>query len=171
MRFLLTSTGITNKSLHAALVGLLGKPISESTALVIPTAAYWFAQGPAIAYRLISGKARGPLCELGGKSVGVLELTALPSVDKENWVPLVREDGLSWEEAGKHEKSHALRGSARVRAGCTGCVRIHDEEGVTPTGQRNSRPRCASDLSRAYWHDEVTTSGRGIEPGDRAVED
>lgn len=91
MRFLLTSTGITNASIRNALVELLGRPIAECSALVIPTAAYYFSQGPAIAYRLISGKARGPLCELGWKSLGVLELTALPSVDKENWVPLVRD--------------------------------------------------------------------------------
>ena len=30
------------------------------------------------------------MCELGWKSVGVLELTALPSIDKEKWIPLVR---------------------------------------------------------------------------------
>ena len=91
MKLLLTSAGIKNKSIHQALVDLLGKPISESTALVIPTSAYWFAQGPEIAYRLIAGKARSPLVELGWKSVGVLELTALPSIEKENWIPRVRE--------------------------------------------------------------------------------
>jgi dipeptidase E len=31
------------------------------------------------------------MCELGWKSLGVLELTALPSIDEEHWVPLVRE--------------------------------------------------------------------------------
>ncbi len=30
------------------------------------------------------------MCEVGWKSVGVLELTALPSIDAERWVPLVR---------------------------------------------------------------------------------
>jgi dipeptidase E len=30
------------------------------------------------------------MCELGWKSMGVLELTALPSIDDERWVPLVR---------------------------------------------------------------------------------
>ena len=30
------------------------------------------------------------MCELGWKSLGVLELTALPSIDEENWVPLVQ---------------------------------------------------------------------------------
>ena len=31
------------------------------------------------------------MCELGWKSLGVLELTALPSIDKERWVAWVRE--------------------------------------------------------------------------------
>ena len=31
------------------------------------------------------------MCELGWKSLGVLELTALPSIDKERWVSWVRE--------------------------------------------------------------------------------
>lgn len=31
------------------------------------------------------------MCELGWKSLGVLELTALPSIDKERWKPLVHE--------------------------------------------------------------------------------
>src|SRR4029450_9263090 len=40
MRFLLTSAGIKNTSIHDALVDLLGKPIAESNALCIPTAMY-----------------------------------------------------------------------------------------------------------------------------------
>jgi dipeptidase E len=40
MRLLLTSAGITNTSIRDALVDLLGKPIAESSALCIPTAAY-----------------------------------------------------------------------------------------------------------------------------------
>lgn len=90
MKLLLTSGGVTNKSIHAALVQLLGKPISECTALIIPTSAYWFAQGPDIAYRLITGKAQSPLIELGWKSLGVLELTALPTIEKDAWVPRVQ---------------------------------------------------------------------------------
>jgi dipeptidase E len=31
------------------------------------------------------------MCALGWKSMGVLELTALPTIDKERWVPWVRE--------------------------------------------------------------------------------
>lgn len=93
MKLLLTSAGITNPSLQGALVDLLGKPIADSNALCIPTAGYGHPQGsPAGAWRFISGRApRTPMCELGWKSVGVLELTALPSVGKERWVPWVRE--------------------------------------------------------------------------------
>jgi len=40
MKLLLTSAGISNKSIHNALVDLLGKPVSESTALFVPTAIY-----------------------------------------------------------------------------------------------------------------------------------
>jgi dipeptidase E len=89
MKFLLTSAGIKNTSIHDALVGLLGKPIAESNALVIPTASYAMG-GPGVAWRLICGRANTPLCELGWKSLGVLELTALPSIDKERWVPWVK---------------------------------------------------------------------------------
>ncbi len=32
-----------------------------------------------------------PMCDLGWKSLGVLELTALPSIGEERWVPWVRE--------------------------------------------------------------------------------
>ena len=91
MKLLLTSGGVTNASIRNALVELLGKPIAEASALIIPTAAYWFSRGPDIAYRLISGTARSPLVELGWKSLGVMELTALPSIDGEAWVPLFRQ--------------------------------------------------------------------------------
>jgi dipeptidase E len=95
MRFLLTSAGITNTSMSDALVGLLGKPISESNALCIPTAIYGSVYGPRMpcagAWRFITGQSPQPMCELGWKSLGVLELTALPSVDRERWVPVVQE--------------------------------------------------------------------------------
>ena len=91
MKFLLTSGGISNDSIRNALVDLLGKPIAESSALCIPTAAYAMPGGPAMAWRLINGVAATPLCELGWKSLGVLELTALPSIKEEHWVPLVQE--------------------------------------------------------------------------------
>jgi dipeptidase E len=91
MKLLLTSSGIGNPSIEGTLVGLLGKPIAESSALVIPTAIYPFPDGAGGAWRAICGKAASPLCEVGWKSLGVLELTALPSIQEESWVPMVRE--------------------------------------------------------------------------------
>ena len=85
MKFLLTSAGIKNASIHNALLDLLGKPIAECSALIIPTAIYPFAGGPAAAYRFISGADANPLCGLGWQALGVLELTALPSVKAEVW--------------------------------------------------------------------------------------
>lgn len=93
MKFLLTSAGITNNSIQDALVDMLGKPIAESSALCIPTAMYghpWV--GPGVkAWQFISGNSENPMVDLGWKSVGVLELTALPSIAEDRWVPLVRE--------------------------------------------------------------------------------
>ena len=93
MKYLLTSAGIKNTSIHDALGDLLGQPISVSNALCIPTAAYGHPMaGPGAAWRFISGREpRTPMCELGWKSLGVLELTALPSIDKELWVPRLQE--------------------------------------------------------------------------------
>ncbi|HEX3327699.1 MAG TPA: Type 1 glutamine amidotransferase-like domain-containing protein [Actinomycetota bacterium] len=91
MKFLLTSSGISNPSIDDALVGLLGKPVAESSALMIPTAIYPFPGGGGMAWQAICGKAQSPLCGLGWKSLGVLELTALPSIKEESWVPTVRE--------------------------------------------------------------------------------
>jgi dipeptidase E len=91
VKFLLTSSGIRNPSINDALVELLGKPISESSALCIPTAVYPFSVGPSMAYRFITGQSPGPLTELGWRSLGVLELTALPSVPRASWVGPVEE--------------------------------------------------------------------------------
>jgi dipeptidase E len=91
VKLLLTSSGITNRTLHDALVGLLGKPIAEASALFIPTAIYPFPGGGGFARQAICGTARSPLCNLGWKSVGVLELTALPSIDDEAWIPTLKE--------------------------------------------------------------------------------
>ena len=92
MKLLLTSAGIKNPSIHHALVDMLGKPIAECNALCIPTAGYGHSQvTPDMAWQFISGREpRAPMCELGWKSLGVLELTALPSIDKERWVSWVR---------------------------------------------------------------------------------
>ena len=92
MRLLLTSAGVKNPSIRDALVDLLGKPIADSSALCIPTAQYGHPMcGPASAWRFITGQMPLPMCDLGWKSLGVLELTALPSVGEQRWVPWVRE--------------------------------------------------------------------------------
>ena len=92
MKFLLTSAGIKNASIHNALLNLLDKPIAESNALCISTASYALRNGPALAWSFITGEeSETPMTELGWKSVGVLELTALPSLDKERWVSWVQE--------------------------------------------------------------------------------
>jgi dipeptidase E len=93
LRLLLTSAGVKNASIHRALVDLLGKPVADSSALCIPTAQYGHPMGGpgAGAWRFISGNSDHPMVDLGWKSVGVLELTALPSIDEERWMPMVRE--------------------------------------------------------------------------------
>ena len=92
MKLLLTSGGVRNRAIHEALLDLLGKPIDECDALCIPTALYAAPKaGPRQAFRVISGQEdRCPMVGLGWKSLGVLELTALPSLDAERWVPVVR---------------------------------------------------------------------------------
>ena len=89
MKCLLTSSGISNPSIRDALVGLLGKPISDATALFVPTGRHPFRDGGRV-IDVMRGEAQSPLCELGWKSVGLLELTALPSVRRENWVPTLQ---------------------------------------------------------------------------------
>ncbi len=93
MKLLLTSAGVKNPSIRDALVELLGKPIADSKALCIPTATYGHPQiSPEAAWAFISGREpRCPMTELGWKSVGVLELSALPTLDEERWVSWVRE--------------------------------------------------------------------------------
>lgn len=92
MQLLLTSGGVTNTSIHTALVDLLGKPIADATALCIPTAQYGHPMcTPASAWRFVTGRSPSPMCDLGWKSVGLLELTALPSIGPERWVPWVRD--------------------------------------------------------------------------------
>lgn len=93
MNLLLTSAGIKNASIRKALVDLLGKPVAESTALCIPTALYGHPHGsPDGTWRFISGRdPHCPMCDLGWKSLGVLELTALPSIDRRRWESWVRQ--------------------------------------------------------------------------------
>ncbi|MEO8608274.1 MAG: Type 1 glutamine amidotransferase-like domain-containing protein [Chloroflexota bacterium] len=85
-KFLLTSSGITNASIQKALVDLLGKPISESSALFAPTAIYAYPQAMKAAW----GGAKG-MGELGWKDFGLLELTALPGLAREVWLPQIEQ--------------------------------------------------------------------------------
>jgi dipeptidase E len=91
MKLLLSSAGISNKRIHNALVDLLGKPVAEASALFIPTAIYALPNGTDIARRVICGSLGDPFCELGWKSLGILELTSLPSIKRELWVPMLQE--------------------------------------------------------------------------------
>jgi dipeptidase E len=90
VKLLLTSGGVRNPSIAAALTDLLGKPIAESTALFVPTGIHPFPGGAGLAAKAIAGQGSSPLAGLGWKSLGVLELTALPTIREENWVPAVR---------------------------------------------------------------------------------
>ena len=90
MELLLTSSGIGNPSIRDALVDLLGKPIEESSALIIPTAIYPFPGGAGHAWEAICGRSESPFAGVGWKSLGVLELSVLPSIDVECWAPAVQ---------------------------------------------------------------------------------
>lgn len=93
MKYLLTSGGVTNPSIRAALVDLLGKPVEESHALAIPTAQWGHPMcGPGSARGFVAGDSDGDsMTGLGWASVGLLELTALPTIGPERWQPWVRE--------------------------------------------------------------------------------
>ena len=91
MKFLLTSGGVKNASINHALEELLGKPVTESNAICIATASYAFPGGAAAAWRVIAGRSNNPMTDLGWKSLGLLELTALPSMAAEHWVPMLQE--------------------------------------------------------------------------------
>jgi dipeptidase E len=93
LKLLLTSGGVTNASIRHALVDLLGKPTDESAALCIPTAQWGHPMcGPASVRGFIGGTPPwGGLTSIEWKALGVLELTALPSIGEERWVPWVRE--------------------------------------------------------------------------------
>jgi dipeptidase E len=92
VKLLLTSAGIKNRSINEAMLDLLGKPIADCDALCIPTASYGHApNGIRGAFRFVTGQATTPLTELGWRSMGILELSALPSLPERAWVPVVEE--------------------------------------------------------------------------------
>jgi dipeptidase E len=92
VKLLLTSGGITNPSIRDALVDLLGKPIADSRALCIPTAQWGHPMcGPQSVRAVVVGEPQLVRPAPEWASVGVLELTALPSIGEERWVPWVQD--------------------------------------------------------------------------------
>ena len=92
-KMLLTAGGVTNPSIRAALVDLLGKPVEEASALCVPTAMYahpWVGMGTK-PWGFVAGREQNPMVDLGWASMGLLELTALPSIGRELWEPRLRE--------------------------------------------------------------------------------
>ena len=104
MKLLLTSGGVTNDSIREALVTMLGKPLAECGALFIPTAQWGQpACSPETVWMSTAGRWPGEtgLVQLGWKSVGVLELTALPSIDRDRWVAWVRDTDVLLVDGGE----------------------------------------------------------------------
>ena len=91
MKMLLTSGGITNKSIENAMIEMLGKPISEANALFIPTAVYGQTNAIQMARRVLTGEGMPPMINIGWKSIEYLELISLPSAGRDTWKDAVRE--------------------------------------------------------------------------------
>ena len=102
MKLLLSSGGVTNSTIGRALEAMLPRPASQCAALCIPTAQWGHPScGPQSARRFLTGEVTGEVTgDVTGTgpptgwrwgSVGVLELTALPSIAPERWVPWVRD--------------------------------------------------------------------------------
>ena len=160
MRLLLTSAGIKNASIHGALVELLGKSIAESDALCIPTALYGHPMaGPRQAWRFISGQEpRSPMVGLGWKSLGVLELTALPSLDAERWVPMIRETDVLLVDGGDAAYlCHWMRASGL--ADLLSSLRQTVWVGVS-AGSMVMTPRIGADF--VNWHSQAGDRTLGV---------
>jgi dipeptidase E len=93
VKLLLTSGGITNASIQDALVDLLGRPTAECRALCIPTAQWGHPMcGPTSVRGFVTGLPPwGGMTSMEWASLGVLDLTALPTIGEDRWVPWVQE--------------------------------------------------------------------------------
>lgn len=92
MKLLLTSGGVSNPSIRQTLESLCAKPLTECRALCIPTAEYGHPMcTPASAWRFVAGKSPAPMTDLGWRSIGLLELTALHSIGRSRWEPWIRD--------------------------------------------------------------------------------
>jgi dipeptidase E len=114
LKLLLTSGGVTNPSIRAALERLLPKPIGECRALCIPTAQWGHPMcGPSSVRGFVAAEPQWDhFSGLGWGSLGVLELTALPTIGAERWVPWVREADVLLVDGGDATYlSHGVRES------------------------------------------------------------
>jgi dipeptidase E len=82
MKLLLTSFGLANATIVAALERLLGKPIGEATVMYVPTALHATPGGVAYAWRMLDAVRPADWAD-----VGILELTALPDIPSDRWLP------------------------------------------------------------------------------------
>jgi len=154
MKLLLTSGGITNPTIEAELVRLLGKPLSQCSALVIPTAQWGHPMcGPQSVRRTIVGQPA--FAGLPFKSIGVLELTALPTIGADRWHPWVREADVLLVDGGDATYlAHWMRksGLLDLLPSLTDTVWV----GVS-AGSMVMTPRIGADF--AHWSDDDRTLG------------
>lgn len=160
MRLLLTSGGVTNPSIHAALVDLLGKPVADADALCIPTAQWGHPMcGPTSVRGFVSGLPPwGSMTSLAWHSLGVLELTALPDIGTERWEPWVRAADVLLVDGGDAAYlSHWLResGLAELLPSLRETVWV----GVS-AGSMVMTPRIGADF--VHWHGAQSDRTLGV---------
>jgi dipeptidase E len=95
MKLLLTSGGLTNKSIRTALTELTGRPISESRVAFVPTAMHAVPGGARYLWEDLIAQN-----QVGWKSVSILELAALPSVPKGVWLSSLGEVDVIYVDGG-----------------------------------------------------------------------
>jgi dipeptidase E len=91
LKLLLTSAGITNDTIREALENMLGKPMAHAKAVCIPTAIYAMLGGNGFAWQALR-----ELVEIGWAELGILELTALPSLLEDHWLPALEAADVIW---------------------------------------------------------------------------
>ena len=94
VKLLLTSGGVTNDSIRRRLEHMLGKPFDRCRALLIASAQWGQPHcTPETVWKTVAGAWEGStnLVGLGWASIGLLEVTALPSIGADRWMPWVRE--------------------------------------------------------------------------------
>ena len=91
MKMLLTSGGVTNESIRKSLIGLIGKEPQSSRALCIPTAqwAHPYCSPESVRNLIAATPDFKYFTGIEWASLGVLELTALPTIGIERWRPWV----------------------------------------------------------------------------------